>query len=129
MLDAASLAEGPGVGASTRNGRAEIRICDVGYGAAAPNCCSTLTGMLKEKVDPSPGADSSQIRPPCISTMRLAMDNPSPLPPFVRVDELSACWNSPKILTWSAGSMPGPVSWTATVNDPFDADALMATLP
>ena len=71
-----------------------------------------------------PSSDSTQIVPPCISTMRLAIDRPSPVPPFFLVVELSACWNSSKILAWSASEMPGPVSRTATVNAPLAADAL-----
>ena len=43
---------------------------------------------------PCPTCDSTQILPPCISTMRLDMASPSPVPPFLRVIALSACWNS-----------------------------------
>src|ERR1051326_4728262 len=60
-------------------------------------CCATATGSVKENVEPWPGVDSTHIRPPCISMMRLAMASPSPVPPFCRVLELSACWNSSKI--------------------------------
>ena len=60
--------------------------------------------------------------------IRLAIDNPSPVPPFFFVDELSACWNSSKILAWSASLMPGPESQTATVNDPFVTEALIGDL-
>src|SRR5262245_59056950 len=62
-----------------------------------PACASTRTGTVKQNVDPLPGSDSTQIRPPCISMMRLAIDRPRPVPPFLRVIELSACWNSSKI--------------------------------
>src|SRR6266852_5874643 len=61
-------------------------------------CCSTLTGRVIEKVAPLPISDSTQMRPPCSSMIRRAMDNPSPVPPFFLVAELSACWNSSKIL-------------------------------
>src|SRR5262249_47193186 len=90
---------------------------------------STLIGSVKKNVDPFPGADSTQIRPLCISMIRLAMDSPSPVPPFFRVIELSPCWNSSNIRAWSAGLMPGPESRTATVNEPSAADALMAISP
>src|SRR5262249_23479178 len=96
------------------------------HGAA---CFATMIGRVNEKVDPRPGFDSTQIRPPCISTIRLAIDRPRPVPPLVLVDELSACWNSTKILAWSAAAMPGPVSCTATVNEPSAAEALTATSP
>src|SRR5262249_1747393 len=78
-------------------------------------CCSTLTGRLIENVAPLPSSDSTQMRPPCISMMRRAMDKPSPVPPFFLVAELSACWNSSKILPLSFASMPRPVSRTGTV--------------
>ena len=94
-----------------------------------PSCCSTRTGSVKEKVDPLPGINSTQIRPLCISMIRFAIDNPSPVPPLAFVDELSACWNSSKILAWSAVLIPGPESQTATVNEPLVADALTATSP
>src|SRR6266516_1638597 len=63
-----------------------------------PAWASTRTGSVKENVDPLPGSDSTQIRPPCNSMMRLAIDKPRPVPRFLRVMELSACWNSSKIL-------------------------------
>src|SRR6266700_6059938 len=94
-----------------------------------PACASTRTGRVKWNIDPLPGSDSAQIRPPCISMMRLAIDSPRPVPPFLRVIELSACWNSSKIFAWSTAGMPGPVSHTATVNAPFVADARIATSP
>jgi hypothetical protein len=54
-------------------------------------CCSTLIGSVKEKVEPCPSADSTQIFPPCSSIIRFDMASPSPVPPFLRVIELSAC--------------------------------------
>src|SRR6516164_6161717 len=61
---------------------------------AASTCRSTTTGSVKVKVEPCPGWDSTQILPPCISMMRLDMASPNPVPPFLRVMALSACWNS-----------------------------------
>src|SRR5215471_8580138 len=90
---------------------------------------SRAIGSVNEKVEPDPRVDSTQMRPPCISTMRLAMDRPRPLPPLVRVGEPSTCWNSAKMRAWSAWSMPGPVSRTAIVKVPLCADALMVTSP
>src|SRR5665213_1294394 len=65
---------------------------------ALPTCCSTVTGIVKENTEPCPSSDSTQSRPPCSSTMRREMARPSPVPPLARVEELSACWNSSKIL-------------------------------
>src|SRR5690606_31251902 len=86
-----------------------------------PTCCSTFTGTVNEKVEPSPRWESTQMRPPCISTIRLEIDRPSPVPPFFLVAELSACWNSSKILPRSASEMPGPVSCTESVYEPLAA--------
>src|SRR5262249_30343426 len=64
----------------------------------SPTCRSTLTGIVNANVEPLPTSDSTQMRPPCIPMMRLAIDKPRPVPPFRLVAELSACWNSSKIL-------------------------------
>ena len=71
--------------------------CPVGiatYWSRYPCCRSTLTGIVNENVDPAPCFESTQIFPPCISIIRLEIVSPSPVPPFLRVIELSACWNS-----------------------------------
>src|SRR3990172_3677641 len=90
---------------------------------------STRTGRVNEKVEPFPGLDSTQMRPPWSSMIRLAMESPRPVPPFFRVVELSACWNSSKIFCWSAGAIPGPVSDTETTNSPSRAIASIRTSP
>jgi putative tryptophan/tyrosine transport system substrate-binding protein len=54
-------------------------------------CCSTLIGILKKNVEPCPTVDSTQSLPPCISIMRFEIASPNPVPPFMRVIELSAC--------------------------------------
>jgi hypothetical protein len=41
-------------------------------------CSSTVTGRVNAKVEPSPGLDSTQMRPPCISMIRFEMARPSP---------------------------------------------------
>ena len=43
-----------------------------------------VTGIEKEKVDPTPSSDSAQIRPPCASTMWRAIESPRPVPPVPR---------------------------------------------
>src|SRR5262249_59868716 len=80
---------------------------------AASFCCSTRTGSVNQNVEPFPRLDSTQTRPPCISTMRLTMDSPRPVPPLGRVLGLSACWNSSKIFFLSASAKPVPVSANA----------------
>src|SRR6266566_5485183 len=73
---------------------------------AGSTCRSTMIGSVKANVEPWPGCDSTQILPPCISTMRFDMASPKPVPPFLRVMALSACWNSWNSLAWSAAEMP-----------------------
>src|SRR5262249_20705507 len=92
-------------------------------------CRSTFTGIVNANVEPLPTLDSTQMRPPCIPMVRLAIDRPRPVPPFRLVAVLSACWNSSKIFPWSEEAMPGPVSRTATVRDPLSPVALIATSP
>jgi hypothetical protein len=55
---------------------------------------------------------------PNAQVIRFEMASPRPVPPFLRAIELSACWNSWNSLAWSAVEIPGPVSRTATWNDP-----------
>ena len=61
-----------------------------GYFDSKLICCSTTTGSVNANVEPWPGCDSTQIRPPCISIMRFDMARPRPVPPFLRVMALSA---------------------------------------
>jgi hypothetical protein len=72
----------------------DMRRGQVGYFASTLICRATVTGSVKANVEPWPSCDSTQILPPCISTMRFEMASPSPVPPFLRVTALSACWNS-----------------------------------
>src|SRR5712691_10602378 len=90
---------------------------------------STRTGRVKEKVEPFPSADSTQMRPPWSARMRFAMARPSPVPPFFRVLDVSTCWNSSKILAWSSAAMPGPVSDTETRKVPSETLASTRTSP
>ena len=63
------------------------------------------------------------IRPPCISTICLAVASPRPVPPLALVSELSTWWNCSKIRPcWSSG-IPGPVSVTETAKWPLRAPA------
>ena len=57
----------------------------------------TLTGKVKLKVLPFPISLSTQILPPCISTIDLVMVKPSPEPPKIRVVSDFACSNRSNI--------------------------------
>src|SRR5215467_3242672 len=50
---------------------------------------SARIGSSIWKVEPFPGVDSTEIRPPCISTISFAMASPNPVPPLALVFELS----------------------------------------
>src|SRR5262249_25147175 len=64
------------------------------FAHACTTCRSAMTGSVNAKVEPWPGSDSTQIRPPCISMIRFDIASPRPVPPFFLVIALSACWNS-----------------------------------
>ena len=48
-------------------------------------------------VEPCPGNESTQIRPPCASTYALASVSPRPVPPKARVEDESTWKNGSKI--------------------------------
>src|SRR6202012_4994811 len=51
-------------------------------------CCRTPIGKTTRNVDPTPKVDSTEMWPPCISMMRLAIESPNPVPLLVLVAEL-----------------------------------------
>ena len=101
----------------------------------ACSCCASpvvrpSTGSVTEKVEPCPGRDSTQILPPCISTMRLrdrqARGRCRP----------SSWWPSCRPAGTPRRSWPGrprrcPDRCRAptSVNEPLAADALIVTSP
>src|SRR4029077_3170074 len=90
---------------------------------------TTLIGMVILKFEPLPTSDSTVMRPPCSSTILREIDSPRPVPPFLRVLVLSTCWNSSKILAWSAAAMPGPVSTTDSSKRSPTLSARISTPP
>ena len=64
------------------------------------------------RVAPWPASLSSQMRPPIISTSSLATAKPSPVPPYFRLAELSACSKALKMRSRRSAGMPIPVSAT-----------------
>ena len=68
---------------------------------------------VKAKVLPRPGSLSTVIVPPIRATRRAAIDRPSPVPPYLRVVEVSSCSKARKIFSCLSGGMPMPVSLTA----------------
>ncbi len=75
------------------------------------------TRTEKPKVLPSPGALSRVIAPPMSDTRRAQMVSPSPVPPYSRVVELSACEKASNTRWCFSRGMPMPVSRTDTTRD------------
>ncbi len=74
---------------------------------------------MKVKVLPTPASLSSQICPPINSTSRRLIVSPRPVPPCLRVVDMSACekgWNN---LAACSRVMPMPVSRTENFNCTF----------
>ena len=67
---------------------------------------------VKAKVLPRPGSLSTVILPPIRATSRAAMVRPRPVPPYLRVVEVSSCSKARKIVSCLSGGMPMPVSRT-----------------
>ena len=65
------------------------------------------------KVLPLPGSERTSMSPPRASASRLLMHRPSPVPPNLRVDELSTWLNGWKSFPTCSSVMPMPVSVTS----------------
>jgi hypothetical protein len=82
------------------------------------------------KVAPSPNVDSTQMRPPCISTICLATARPKPVPPlafYVQAVHLLGLLENAR--AWCACGISGPVSVTLRPKWPLLTEALMHTSP
>jgi hypothetical protein len=70
----------------------------------------TVTGMVNQNSAPILIFEVKPIAPPINLTNCLEIDNPRPVPPKRRVDELSACWNGTNNRSASLCFKPMPVS-------------------
>ena len=68
--------------------------------------------IVKANVLPAPRRLDTVIEPPIMATSCEEMVSPSPVPPYLRVVELSACENDSKIVCSLSGAIPMPVSRT-----------------
>ena len=68
---------------------------------------------------PTPGSLSSQMRPPISSTSRRQIVSPRPVPPCLRVVDMSACVNGWNSFADCSGVMPMPVSRTENLSCTF----------
>src|SRR5712692_2588038 len=76
----------------------------------AASFCASTAGSVNLNVDPFPGSDSTQIRPPCCSTIFLQMAKPIPVPSYS--SRLCKRWKIRKIRSRYCGSIPMPLSCT-----------------
>src|SRR3954468_3359715 len=78
-------------------------------GSTAAGAARTPSFAVKWKVAPRPASLSSQRRPPIISTKRREMVKPSPVPPWLRAVDPSACVNASKMAACRSFGTPVPV--------------------
>ena len=83
-----------------------------GAGPGSGGCGCRPKRAVKAKVLPRPGALSTVMVPPMRATSRAAMVRPRPVPPYLRVVEVSSCSNARKMRSCWSGGMPMPVSRT-----------------
>src|SRR6202034_1112948 len=70
--------------------------------------------MVNRNVDPWPSCDSTEIAPPCLSTIFLQIASPIPVP--ANSSRLCSRWNITKIISKYCGSIPSPLSRTEKVH-------------
>src|SRR5207247_8924601 len=75
---------------------------------------TSARGMLKEKVDPSPGFETSHSRPHIAPTSWRAMYRPRPVPPVRRPAPFSTREDRPNTRLGSDRRIPAPRSGTET---------------
>ena len=71
-----------------------------------------MAGTRRVNVLPRPRSLVAVIWPPSSALTWLAIDSPSPVPPYRRLSVPSPCWNAPKMTARFSGAMPIPVSTT-----------------
>ena len=82
-----------------------------------------MQGSVTVKVVPSPGRLVNSILPPCASTVRCAVESPSPVPCALVVKY------GMKMRFWFSGAMPTPVSDTLTTTLPSRVSASRRKVP
>ena len=94
----------------SREMSASCRKQTAGYFGSTLICCSTTTGWVNANVEPWPGCDPTQIRPPCISMMRFDMASPKPGLDWMTVVEVV-----PITAALAAIGLLGYIPWQDTV--------------
>ena len=103
-------------------------------GMAGRSIASSLngSGSVTVNVEPASAALSAVMRPPISSTRLLVIERPSPVPPYRRVVEGSACVNFSNSDARRSGAMPMPVSATlifTPASPPSGGSTEMTTCP
>ena len=104
-----------------RSGRARRSSGPVGCAA------SIRAGRRMVKVEPLPSSLWTAISPPIIWQKRRLIASPSPVPPYLRVVEGSACTNSWNKRPTCSGDIPMPVSATVIVTSARPRSVTRAT--
>src|SRR5229473_4902463 len=87
-----------------------------GHTCSSDGCYNSfsLSASAKRKVEPCPGCDSTEMLPPCRSTIFLQMASPIPVP--ANSSRLCSRWNIPKIFSKYCASIPNPLSFTEKIH-------------
>ena len=96
--------------------RRSVRSADAsGVRAFAPRAAAPprRSRAVNQKTLPTPGVLVAPASPPISSASCFVIARPRPVPPWVRVVELSACSNAEKSFGITSGAMPIPVSCTS----------------
>src|SRR6185369_184795 len=100
---------------------------------ARGHAASPPAGRRTVKRLPSPGCESTDTEPPCVSTMRFTIARPTPVPPTICPSTTcSAPGTRPKrskIPRWYASAMPIPLSPTQNTAAPFSVAPPTSTRP
>ena len=90
--------------------------------AAAPAPPAGSSRAVTVNTEPRPGADSTVSVPPIISASCREITSPSPVPPYLRAVELSACWNGLNSCADTSGAIPMPLSAIVNATRPCSGD-------
>ena len=84
-----------------------------GLGTSARRALPRPMRAVNQKVEPWPGTLSTPTSPPMSSASLREMASPSPVPPYLRVVEVSACWKLWNRRPRCSSVRPMPVSRTS----------------
>src|SRR5581483_661061 len=95
----------------------------------AVSCALYAIGSVIMNFDPLPASLSAAMSPPMSCANFFTSARPRPVPPYLRVVDMSAWRNSSKMTFSASGVMPMPVSATTSLSEPFSLDAATLICP